>query len=672
MSETIKNEKQAEKQAEKHEFQAEVREVLNLMIHSLYSNREIFLRELISNSSDACDKLRFKALSNADLMGGDAELRIQIETDDEAGTVTIRDNGIGMTRDEVVENIGTIARSGTRKFMESMAADKDKKAKDKKAKDQKGKDQKGKNGNKKDKGTDASNLIGQFGVGFYSSFIVADNVTLRTRAAGSDAAQGVQWESDGAGEYTLAQIELPSQGTEIVLHLREDAKEFASSWKVRSLVQKYSDHIGFPIYMQKAPPAPEEGEEEAVATEPEWEAVNQSSALWTLQKSEISSEDYQSFYKHISHDFEDPLAWTHNRVEGSQNYTSLLYIPSKAPYDMMMQRDERQGLRLYVHRVFIMDAAEQLLPQYLRFMRGVIDSDDLPLNVSRELLQENELVSKIRSAVVRRSLDLLERMADKEQEKYNQFWDQFGQALKEGLVEDMGNSGKIAKLLRFSSTGDAAKEQRVTLEDYVSRMKEDQEEIWYVTAENRKAAENSPHLEIFRKNGIEVLLMSDRVDEWAMGYFNEFEGKKMRSIAKGDVDFSDKKDDKDGEDKKDEPKDPMLERLSAVLAADVSEVRASHRLVDSASCLVLNEQEMALHLRRMLEQAGQEMPDSKPSLEVNMEHPLLKKLVDMESDDDFGEWAHLLYEQALLSEGGQLEDPAAFVQRMNRLMMHTA
>jgi molecular chaperone HtpG len=633
---------------EKHEFQAEVREVLNLMIHSLYSNREIFLRELISNASDASDKLRFEALSNADLMGGDPELRIQIETDEEAGTVTIRDNGIGMTRDEVVENIGTIARSGTKKFMESMASEDGKKGK---------------------KGGDAANLIGQFGVGFYSSFIVADKVTLLTRKAGGKAADGVQWESDGAGEYTLAQIDLPSQGTEIILHLREDAKEFASSWKIRSLVQKYSDHIGFPIYMQKPPPAPAEGEDEAVVTEPEWEAVNQSSALWTLQKSEISSDEYQSFYKHISHDFQDALSWTHNRVEGKQNYTSLLYIPSKAPMDMMMQRDERQGLRLYVHRVFIMDAAEQLLPQYLRFMRGVIDSDDLPLNVSRELLQENELVSKIRSAVVRRSLDLLERLANKEAEKYNQFWDQFGLALKEGLVEDNSNRDKIAKLLRYSSTLDAAKEQRVSLEDYVSRMKEDQDVIWYVTAENRKAAEKSPHLEIFRKNGIEVLLMSDRVDEWAMGYFNEFEGKQMRNIAKGDVDFSDKKDDKEAEDKKDEEKNPLLERLSAALTEDVSEVKASHRLIDSASCLVLDEQDMALHLRRMLEQAGQAMPDSKPSLEVNLDHPMLKQLVDMKSDDEFNEWAHLLYEQAVLSEGGQLDDPAGFVQRVNRLML---
>lgn len=635
---------------EKYEFQAEVREVLNLMIHSLYSNREIFLRELISNASDASDKLRFEALSNADLMGGDAELRIQIEVDEDASTVTIRDNGIGMTRDEVVENIGTIARSGTKKFMESLASQKDKKG---------------------HKGGDAANLIGQFGVGFYSSFIVADKVTLQTRKAGTDAAEGVLWESDGAGEYTLAQINLPSQGTEITLHLREDAKEFASSWKIRSLVRKYSDHIGFPIYMQKPPPAPAEGEEDAVVTEPEWEVVNQSSALWTLQKSEISSDDYQSFYKHISHDYQDALAWTHNRVEGKQNYTSLLYIPSKAPMDMMMQRDQRQGLRLYVHRVFIMDAAEQLLPQYLRFMRGVIDSDDLPLNVSRELLQENELVGKIRSAVVRRSLDLLERLADKEVEKFNQFWDQFGLVLKEGLVEDMSNRDKIARLLRFSSTLDAAKEQRVSLEDYVSRMQEGQDVIWYVTAENRKAAENSPHLEIFRKNGIEVLLMSDRVDEWAMGYFTEFEGKQMRSIAKGDVDFGDKKDQKNGE-KKDAEKDPLLERLSTALAEDVSEVRASHRLIDSASCLVLNEHEMALHLRRMLEQAGQEMPDSKPSLEVNMDHPLLKQLVDMKSDDDFNEWAHLLYEQAVLSEGGQLEDPAGFVQRVNRLMLTTA
>jgi molecular chaperone HtpG len=647
MTETIKTEAP---KTEKHEFQAEVREVLNLMIHSLYSNREIFLRELISNASDACDKLRFEALQDSSLMGGDPELKVEVEIDEEAGTVIVRDNGIGMSREDVIENIGTIARSGTKKFLETAADNKD---------------------------FDA-NLIGQFGVGFYSSFIVADKVTLSTRPAGSKVADGVVWESDGSGEYTLSQADLPAHGTEIILHMREDASEYLSRWSVRSLVQKYSDHIGFPIYM-KTPPAPvEDGEEgaessaETVETQPEWESVNQSSALWTLQKSEISSDEYQAFYKHVSHDFEDALSWTHNHVEGAQNYTSLLYVPSKAPMDMMMQRDERHGLRLYVKRVFIMDAAEQLLPHYLRFMRGVVDSDDLPLNVSRELLQENELVGKIRSAVVRRSLDLLKRVAEKEQEKYNTLWDEFGTVIKEGLAEDMGNSEKIAKLLRFSSTGDAAAEQRVSLEDYVSRMPEDQDVIWYVTAENRKAAENSPHLEIFRKKGVEVLLMSDRIDEWVMGYFTEFEGKKLRSIAKGDVDLGDSDDKKDDEDKDKADKDPVLERLTTALADEVSEVRASQRLTDSASCLVLSEQELAMHMRRMLEQAGQAMPDSKPILEVNLDHQLVKQLAEIESDESFSDWASLLFEQAVLAEGGQLEDPAGFVQRMNRLMLNAA
>ena len=647
MTETTKTENAKTKKAktkkskiEKHEFQAEVREVLNLMIHSLYSNREIFLRELISNASDACDKLRFEALQNAELMGGDPELKIEIEVDEDAGVVTVRDNGIGMSRQDVVDNIGTIARSGTKSFLENIS----------------------------DKEEFDSSLIGQFGVGFYSSFIVADKVTLTTRAAGSEASEGVLWESDGTGEYSLAQIELPSQGTEVTLHLREEAKEFKTSWSLRSLIQKYSDHIGFPIYM-KTPPLPEGGETEDVEPRPEWEAVNQSSALWTLQKSEISSDEYQAFYKHVSHDFEDALSWAHNHVEGAQNYTSLLYVPSKAPMDMMMQRDERHGLRLYVKRVFIMDAAEQVLPHYLRFMRGVVDSDDLPLNVSRELLQANELVGKIRSAVIRRSLDLLQRLADKEIEKYNNFWDAFGNVLKEGLAEDMSNSDKIAKLLRFASTGDAASEQRVSLEDYVSRMQEDQDVIWYVTAENRKAAEHSPHLEIFRKKGIEVLLMSDRIDEWVMGYFNEFDGKKLRSIAKGEVDLGSESDKQEDAKEEDAEKNPLLKRLSEALAEEVTEVRATQRLTESASCLVLNEQELAMHMRRMLEQAGQVMPDSKPVLEVNLEHQLLKQVSTIDSDEEFKDWASLLFEQAVLAEGGQLEDPADFVARVNRLML---
>jgi molecular chaperone HtpG len=636
-----KNPKAKVAKTEKHEFQAEVREVLNLMVHSLYSNREIFIRELVSNASDACDKLRFQALKDADLLGGDAELKIEIEVDEEAGLVTIRDNGIGMSREEVIDNIGTIARSGTRKFLENISEDNENNA----------------------------NLIGQFGVGFYSSFIVADKVSLLTRSAGSAGSEGVLWESDGTGEYSISQVDLPKQGTEVTLHLREDAKEFANSWKMRSLIRQYSDHIGFPIYMkpQALPKGDEANEPEP---QPEWEAVNQSSALWTLQKSEISSDDYQAFYKHVSHDFEDALSWSHNQVEGSQNYTSLLYVPSKAPMDMMMQRDERRGLRLYVKRVFIMDAAEQLLPHYLRFIRGVVDSDDLPLNVSRELLQENKLVGKIRSAVVRRSLDLLQRLADKEVEKFNSFWDEFGNVLKEGLAEDMPNRERIAKLLRFSTTLNPAKEQRVSLEEYVSRMPEGQDVIWYVTAENRKAAENSPHLEIFRKKGIEVLLMSDRIDEWVMGYFNEFDGKKMRSIAKGDVDLGSEEEKKEDKEQEGAEKNPLLKRLSDALADEVTEVRASKRLTESASCLVLSEQELAMHMRRMLEQAGQAMPDSKPVLEVNLDHQLLKQVSGVESDEAFKDWAELLFEQAVLAEGGQLEDPAGFVQRVNRLMLN--
>ncbi len=635
MTETIDTEK-----VEKHEFQAEAREVLNLMIHSLYSNREIFLRELVSNASDACDKLRFEALQNEKLLGGDAELKIEIEVDEDARTLTVRDNGTGMTRDDVIENIGTIARSGTKKFLESAAGKED---------------------------FDA-NMIGQFGVGFYSSFIVADKVTLLTRAAGSDAGEGVKWESDGSGEYTLSKVDLPSQGTEVTLHMREEASEFLSSWTVKSLIQKYSDHIGFPIYMQE-PVKADDSDDENAEPKTEWKAINQASALWTLPKTKISSDEYQAFYKHVSHNFDDALSWTHNHVEGSQNYISLLYVPSKAPLDMMMQRDERHGLRLYVKRVFIMDAAEQLLPHYLRFVRGVIDSDDLPLNVSRELLQENPLVKKIRSAVVRRSLDLLNRLASKEAEKYNTFWDEFGNVLKEGLAEDMANQQKIAKLLRFSSTVNAAAEQRISLEEYISRMKQGQDVIWYVTAENRKSAENSPHLEIFRKKGIEVLLMSDRIDEWVMGYLTEFDGKKLRSIAKGDVDLDADSDDSD-EKGKDKPEpNPLLARMSEALKDEVTEVRESQRLTESASCLVLNEQELAMHMRRMLEQAGQALPDSKPVLEVNLDHELVKLLSGVESDDEFNDWSTLLFEQAVLAEGGQLEDPAGFVQRVNRLMM---
>ncbi|NND45152.1 MAG: molecular chaperone HtpG, partial [Xanthomonadales bacterium] len=543
--------------AETHAFQAEVREVLKLMVHSLYSNKEIFLRELISNASDACDKLRFEALKDDALLEGDSEFRIEIEVDEDQRRLIVRDNGIGMNREEVAENIGTIARSGTRRFL----------------------DQASKDGNLDHK------LIGQFGVGFYSAFIVAEEVTVLSRRAGDTPEQGVRWTSDGAGEYQLADEPRKHHGTEVILRLKEDESEFLQAWTLRQLIGRYSDHIGFPIRLK------EEGEDD----KPEWKTVNQASALWTLPKAEISDDDYQAFYKHLSHDMDDALCWAHNHVEGMQNYTSLLYVPAKAPLDLMLQRDERRGLRLYVRRVFIMDAAEQLLPHYLRFMRGVVDSDDLPLNVSRELLQENDQLRKIRAAVVKRSLDLLSRVAEQEPEQYIAFWDEFGAVLKEGVVEDMGNREKIAGLLRFASTHDGETTQRTRLADYIERMQDDQDTIWYVTAENHRAALNSPHLEVFRKQGIEVLLLSDRIDEWMMGYFTEFDGKPLRSVAKGEVSLP-KKDQAD--EKESEEKNETLERVAAVLGEAVTEVRASQRLTESASCLVLGEQDMALHLRR--------------------------------------------------------------------------
>ncbi len=629
---------------EQRAFQAEVQEVLNLMTHSLYSNKEIFLRELISNASDACDKLRFEALSDDSLLAEDPELRIEIEADEEKRLLIIRDNGIGMSRDEVVENIGTIARSGTRRYLEQLQA------------------QQGKGGDAGE-GVD-ENLIGQFGVGFYSSFIVADNVTLLSRRAGAPAEAGVRWTSAGDGTFEVGDIELPRRGTEVILHLKEGEEEFLQGWTLRSLVSRYSDHIGFPIRLKETQPV--ESDDEDASSEPtvEWSTVNQASALWTRPKSEIEDEDYTAFYQHLTHDNDAPLAWAHNAVEGAQNYTSLLYLPGTAPLDFMMQRDERHGLKLYVKRVFIMDAAEQLLPHYLRFMRGVVDSDDLPLNVSRELLQENEAVRKIRAAVVKRSLDLLARLANTQEAQFATFWGQFGTVLKEGIVEDMANREKIAKLLRFTSTNDVEAGDVVSLEDYVGRMKDDQDTIWYITADGLNAAKNSPHLELFRKEGVEVLLMHERIDEWMMGYFPEFEGKKLQSVAKGDVDFGGA----DTADDTDEEAPEVLARMKTVLGDSVDDVRASRRLTDSAACLVLPEHEMALHLRRMLEQAGQSLPGSKPVLEVNLDHPLLQKLGEA-GEGDFEDWSRTVYEQAVLAEGGQLEDPAAFVARVNRLIL---
>jgi molecular chaperone HtpG len=621
---------------ETHAFQAETRQVLHLMIHSLYSNREIFLRELVSNASDALDRLRFAALKDDAVYGGDHDLRIEIESDEEAGTLTVRDNGIGMNRDDVMENIGTIAKSGTRAFLDRLSGDQ-----------------------KAD-----AHLIGQFGVGFYSSFIVAERVTVLTRRAGDAVDQGVRWESDGGGEYTLETTEQPGHGTEVILHLKESAKEFLRGWTLRSLISRYSDHIGFPIRMR------EEDQEKGS----EWKDVNKASALWTLPKSDISDEEYQSFYKYLSHDLEDALCWAHNKVEGSQSYTTLLYVPGTAPMDLMLQRDERSGLRLYVKRVFIMDAAQQLLPHYLRFVRGVVDSDDLPLNVSRELLQENELSGKIRSAVIRRSLDLVAKIAKDDPEKYQAFWTEFGAVIKEGIVEDFANRERIAPLLRFASTRGEGDAETVDLSTYVERMAEGQEAIYYITADNYRAATHSPHLEVFRKKGIEVLLMSDRVDEWMMAYFNEFEGKPFKSVAKGDIDLTALgKTEAEGAESGEAgqvatlEKD-LLDKVKQALGERVGDVRSSQRLTDSASCIVLGDQEMALHLQRLLEQAGQEVPDSRPALELNPGHALVQRLQAEHDEARFADLALILFEQALLSEGASLEDPAEFVRRVNSLL----
>jgi len=622
-----------------HAFQAETRQVLHLMINSLYSNKEIFLRELISNASDALDVLRFEGLQNPDLLEGGADLQIEIETDKKAGTLTVRDNGIGMSYDDVMDNIGTIAKSGTRQFLDRLAE-----------------------GEKAD-----ARLIGQFGVGFYSAFIVADKVTVLTRKAGQAPESGVRWESDGGGEFSIQAETLEPRGTSIILHLKEDEKEFLQNWTVRSLIQRYSDHIGFPIQV-RGEPAKDKSDEQ-----PEWQQVNKATALWAVPKNDISEQEYQEFYKYLSHDLDDPLCWAHNKVEGVQSYTTLLYIPKKAPLDLMLQRDERTGLRLYVNRVFIMDAAQSLLPHYLRFIRGVVDSQDLPLNVSRELLQENELVSKIRAAVVRRSLDMISRLSSEEAETYESFWQQFGTVLKEGVVEDYGNRDRILKLLRFTSTHDESAGAKTDLGAYLARMKTGQESIYYITAEHETAARNSPHLEVFRKKGIEVLLMSDRVDEWMMNYLHEYEGKSFRSVAKGDIDLADIEatEDASAESAAAEAASvdsDLLKRVKDALSDRVSDVRPSQRLTESASCLVLNEQDMALHLQKILQQAGQPVPESKPILELNAGHPLVSRLSAEADDERFSMLSLLLYEQALLSEGGSLPDPAGFVRRINTLM----
>ncbi|MGM0544257.1 MAG: molecular chaperone HtpG [Pseudomonadota bacterium] len=621
-------------------FQTEVKQLLNLMINSLYSNREIFLRELISNAADACDKLRYAALDNDALYEGDSELRVEIEHDADAGTVTLRDNGIGMNRDDVIANLGTIARSGTSEFLKQLSGEQQKDAK----------------------------LIGQFGVGFYSSFIVADEVTVRTRKAGEDASTGVEWRSKGEGEFTVADINLEKHGTEIILHLKDDAKEFADDFRLQNLVRKYSDHIEVPVRMPKTETAkdddgnPIEGSE--VTT---WETVNEATALWVRPKSEISDDEYKAFYKHVAHDFSDPLTWSHNKVEGKLEYTSLLYVPGRAPFDMF-DRDGARGVKLYVQRVFIMDDAEQFLPLYLRFIKGVLDTRDLSLNVSRELLQQDPKVDKIKGALTKRALDMLKKLA-KDGEQYQTFWNTFGSVLKEGPGEDAANREKIAGLLRFASTHTDTAAQEHALADYVGRMKEGQQKIYYVVADSFNAAKHSPHLEIFRKKGIEVLLLSDRIDEWLMSHLTEFDGKSFADVAKGELDLGDVEDEAEKKEQEEtaKAKESLVKRVKEALGEGVQDVKVTHRLTDSPACVVLPEHEMGYQMRRIMEAAGQPLPEVKPILELNPSHSLVARLE--EADDSlFADLAHILLDQAIIAEGGHLDDPAAYVKRLNGVL----
>jgi molecular chaperone HtpG len=634
---TTKNQKKT------HSFQTEVTQLLHLMVHSLYSNKEIFLRELISNSADACDKLRFKAVSDADLYEGDADLKIRISTDKEKGTLTISDNGIGMTEEEVIQNLGTIARSGTAEFLKQMSGEQ-----------------------KSD-----SQLIGQFGVGFYSSFIVAEKVTVLTRGAGTK--EGVCWESTGDGSFTIEPVEKAQRGTSITLHLKEEEKEFSEDYRVRNIISKYSDHISVAVEMLKVetPELDEDGKPKEVAEKaPEWEVVNKAKALWTEPKSELKDEDYAEFYKHIAHDFADPLTWAHNHVEGKMEYTSLLYIPAKAPFDLW-QRDRAQGLKLYVQRVFIMDDAEQFLPSYLRFVKGVLDSNDIPLNVSREILQDNSVTQSLRSAVTKRVLDTLKKLAKNDPEKYQIFWNEFGAVLKEGPAEDFANKEAIANLLRFASTEKDDQQQVVSFEDYVSRMKQGQKDIYYITAESFQAAKTSPHLEIFRKKGIEVLLLTERVDEWLVSHLTEFGDKKLVSVTRGELDLGELEDKQDKEklDKENQQAKPFLERMNKVLEEKVKEIRLTHRLTDTPACIVQDEGDLGPQMAQILKAAGQAVPDSKPILELNPEHLFVKKLEQEQDEEDFSEWANLLLEQAILAERGQLDDPMTFTTRLNRMLL---
>ncbi|HFF9487665.1 molecular chaperone HtpG [Serratia bockelmannii] len=611
-------------------FQSEVKQLLHLMIHSLYSNKEIFLRELISNASDAADKLRFRALSAPELYAGDGELRVRLSFDKEQRTLTIADNGIGMRREEVIENLGTIAKSGTKAFLESIGSDQ--------AKD--------------------SQLIGQFGVGFYSAFIVADKVTVRTRAAGAADDEGVFWESAGEGDYTIADITKETRGTEITLHLREGEDEYLDAWRLRSVIGKYSDHIALPVEIES------KNEEDGTVT---WEKINKAQALWTRSKADVTDEEYKEFYKHIAHDFTDPLSWSHNRVEGKQEYTSLLYIPAQAPWDMW-NRDHKHGLKLYVQRVFIMDDAEQFMPNYLRFVRGLIDSNDLPLNVSREILQDSRVTQNLRGALTKRVLQMLDKLAKDDAEGYQKFWQQFGLVLKEGPAEDNGNQEAIAKLLRFATTHGDSSAQTVSLEEYVGRMAEGQEKIYYITADSYPAAKSSPHLELFRKKGIEVLLLSDRIDEWMMSYLTEFDGKPFQSVSKADETLDKLADETEEQKAAEKQLEPFIERVKTLLGERVKDVRLTHRLTDTPAIVVTDADEMSTQMAKLFAAAGQQAPEVKYIFELNPEHALVKRASDVGDNEHFAEWIDLLLDQALLAERGTLEDPNLFIRRMNKLL----
>ncbi|QDP00954.1 molecular chaperone HtpG [Thalassotalea sp. PS06] len=635
---------------EVHGFQTEVKQLLQLMIHSLYSNKEIFLRELVSNAADAADKLRFKALSDASLYGGDGNLRVRISADKDNNTITISDNGIGMTRDDIITHLGTIAKSGTADFFSRLSGDQ--------AAD--------------------SQLIGQFGVGFYSAFIVADKVVVRSRAAGVDADQAVEWSSKGEGDFSVEDIEKSSRGTDIILFLKEDEQEFLDDWRLKSIVTKYSDHISIPVEMltPEIPEVPESTGEDgevipAVPGKPaEWEPVNKAEALWTREKSDIKDEEYQEFYKHVSHDFAEPLLWAHNKVEGSTEYTSLLYVPSKAPFDLY-NRERQHGLKLYVQRVFIMDDAEQFMPTYLRFVKGLLDSNDLPLNVSREILQDNKVTQAMRKGCTKRVLTMLDRLGKNDKEKYQGFWDEFGQVIKEGPSEDMANKEAIAKLLRFASTENDTPVQNVSLTEYIERMKEGQDKIYYVVADSFDAAKNSPHLEVFRKKGIEVLLMSDRIDEWLMSHLTEFSDKQFQSVTRGGLDLGDMDDEqtKEAQEQLEKEFDSVVSRLKESLGDKVKDVKISQRLTDSPACIVTDENDMSSQMMKLMQSVGQEVPESKPIFEINAEHDLIKHMADEADGDKFGEWAEVLFEQAMLAERGSLKDPASFVARLNKLML---